>query len=407
MGRSPLALAVTGADGAPLTRLRYANTPGTPAFRYHPDRIHVTATLGDVLATEDAGSQRGVQVRLTVPRGWLTLPGTTRFLPAGESSVSWTVYPRGLPGDYTVSLRVEVLRDGRVAASAETSVAVTVEAYSQFDPARHSLPFANTVADLGVVRPDPALFARTYRLTLLPQAFFRGLYGAVVFLGGESGAPHGGLCTGMARAALEQSLDALPPGANLLNEVIILHGRQLTDRALLSSAPWFFWPGPARAFRRFRADLLSSGRSDRCWDIGVPRPWRRDIARALVGEGHTVVPYGFRQESPDRVEVLVWDPNHPTGPGAAASILTLDLHGDTYGYRHRAALGERRTTIIAVRQSAYRRGRTALLASAASLLLYPASVGLTRRRLTIGSAVLAGATGIALTAARVTRRVAA
>jgi len=407
MSPAPLALAVTGADGAPLTRLRYANTPGTPAFRYHPDRIHLTATLDDATAAEGQEAQRDVQVRLTVPRGWLTLPGPVLFLPAGETSVSWTVYPRGVPGDYTVPLRVEILREGRVTAAAEASVAVTVEGYSQFDPARHALPFANTVADLGVVRPDPARFARTYRLTLLPRAFFRGLYGAVVFLGGESGAPHGGLCTGMARAALERSLDALPPGANLLTEAIILHGRQLTDRALLSSAPWFFWPSPARAFRRFRADLLSRGRSDRCWDIGVPRPWRRDIARALVGEGHTVVPYGFRQEAPDRAEVLVWDPNHPTESGADASILTLDLRGDTYGYRHRATLGDRRTTIIAVRQSAYRRGRTALLASAASLLLYPASVGLTRRRLAIGGTALAGITGIALAAVRRTRRVAA
>lgn len=401
MSDTALALIVAEMDGATLTRLRYANTPGTADFRYHPDRIRLTATLGQVPAPERDAPQRGAQVRLMVPPGWLTLPGAVRFLPVGETTVTWTVYPQGVPDAYTVPLRVEVLHDGRVVDVAEASLGITVEGYSQFNPAEHALPFANTVADLGIVRPDPALFARTYRLALLPRAFFRGLYRAIVFIGGEPGAPQGGLCTGLARAALERSLDVLPPSADLRDEAIVLHGRQLTDRALLASAPWFFWPSPARAFRRFRADLLARGRSDRCFDIAVPRPWRRDIARALTAEGHTVVPYGFRQDDPDRAEVLVWDPNHPSsGPDAAARTLTVDLRGNSYGYRDRAALGDRTTTIVAVRQPAYRRGRTALLASAANLILYPASAGLTRRHLAVGGAVAAGAAGAALAAVR-------
>ncbi|MDI3339172.1 MAG: hypothetical protein QJR03_01435 [Sphaerobacter sp.] len=398
--RAPaLALTAHGADGRPLTRLRYANAPGSPDFRPHPDRCHLTLDLAAPGVGAPAARPREAQVRLVAPPEWLTLPGRVCFLPAGQTAITWTVYPRGLPAGFTARLAVEV-RDGRRRLGrANLTLGITLEGFSQFRPEQHALPFANTVADLGVVRPDARLFARTYRWTPLRRAFFRGLYRAIVFLGGAPGAPQGGLCTGMARAALARSLGGLPAGADLRAAAIVLHGRQLTDRALLAAAPWVLRPSPARAFRRFRADLLARGRSDVCFDVGVPRPWRRDLVRALTREGHTVVPYGFRQDHPDRAEVLVWDPNHPAAP-PDESILTVDLRGDTYGYRDRARLGERTTTIVAVRQPAYRGGRTALLASAASVLLDPAAAGLTRRRLALGGLLAAvGAATAALAAA--------
>jgi hypothetical protein len=174
----------------------------------------------------------------------------------------------------------------------------------------------------------------------------------------------------MARAALQQSLDGedAPPA---LPEVVYWHGRQLTDRALLASIPWFLWPSPRRALARFRRDLLTRGDSDVCFDIDVPKPWRRDIVQALVRQGHTVVPYALHQPDATRAEVHVYDPNYPDEPEAERSVITFDLVRNRYGYRSLVDLNDHSTTVVAVRQSAYAQGRTAILASVASLLLYP------------------------------------
>lgn len=391
-------LQITTTTGAPLDRLRYGNADAarSPRFGYTPDRLVVTVELPPELKSAAPGSI----ARLHLPPAWLALPSTARVVDAAETQLRWTVYPRERPEDFTVSLGVELHRGRQLLGRADLTLPVTVEGYSQFDPAHHALPFANRVDDLGVITPQADLFARTYRGLLFPRAFFHGLYRAIVFLGGREEGYLGGICTGMARAALARSLGQVPENVSLRDLAIILHGRQLTDRALLASVPWFFAPSPQRAFQRFQDEILTQGWSDRCFDVGVPRPWRRDIHRALMSEGHTVVPYGFRQSSPTQAEVLVWDPNHPSGPEAGASVLTVDLQGNTYGYRGHSQLGDRSTTLIAVRQRAYWQGRTALLASLANLLLFPRTIRQSRRYLLGGGATL-GAGLIATVAALV------
>lgn len=364
-----LSLTARTFDGESLERLRFTNAPGQP-FRYAPDRFNLTFSLDG----SGKPSVPGDWLMLDLPAGWLSLPARSRSLPDDTSVVTWSVYPRLTPAYYRESVRVRVMVGAREVARAEQDLAIEVAGYSQFVPARHALPWANSAAELGPIEPDLALFARTYPRTLLPPAFFRGLYRAIVSLDDQTDGYRGGLCTGFARAALERSLRPMPEGRALLREAMIFHGRQLTDRALLAGALWFLVPSPRRAFHRFRSDILSRECSDLCFDVGVPVPWRRDVLTALTREGHTVVPYAFRQATPDRAEVFVYDPNHPPVPGAAESVLVFDLARNTYGYRDLARLDERRTSVVAVRQGAYRDGRTAFLASAVSLALYPRSL---------------------------------
>jgi hypothetical protein len=212
------------------------------------------------------------------------------------------------------------------------------------------------------------MFERTFPVAIFPRALFNGLYRSIVFLGGNRDGYGGGLCTGMARVALERSILS-QKGEPGLDEIVLWHGRQLSDRALLASTPWFLMPSPKRAFSAFRRDILANGSSTRCFDIGVPKPWRADIVRALQHEGHTVVPYAFCQSSRDAAEVYVYDPNDPHASIAGETRLTFDLKHSRYAYRGIAALDDRRTTVIAVKQFAYRRGRTAILAGLASWLL--------------------------------------
>src|SRR6185437_8721299 len=82
-----------------------------------------------------------------------------------------------------------------------------------------------------------------------------------------------------------------------------------------------------------------------------------------------VVPYAFRQAAADRAEVSVYDPNDPRASIAGRTTMTFDLARDTYAYRDLVRLDDSRTTVIAVEQDAYRRGKTAILAGLVSWFL--------------------------------------
>ena len=41
----------------------------------------------------------------------------------------------------------------------------------------------------------------------------------------------------------------------------------------------------------------------------MPKPWRKDLLKALVSQGHTIVPYRIVQHEPDQASVEVYDPN--------------------------------------------------------------------------------------------------
>jgi hypothetical protein len=257
---------------------------------------------------------------------------------------------------------------GQLLQTISSTLAVEIHGTSQFDPTEDAFQEVNSVAGWGVVTPRADLFQRTYQSTLFPTALFEGLYRSIVFIGGNVRGYGGGLCTGMARAALERSFGDTSEASDL-DQVLLWHGRQLTDRALLASAIWLLRPSPKRAFEAFKRDLLRSGETRRCFDIDVPKPWRRDIVDALQREGHTVVPYAFRQTDPGLAEVSVYDPNDPRGSIAGRAVMTFDLSRDTYAYRDLVSLDDHRSTVIAVDQAAYRRGRTAILAGLASAIL--------------------------------------
>ena len=141
---------------------------------------------------------------------------------------------------------------------------------------------------------------------------------------------------------------------------------------MLSALPWFLRGSPVAAYRAVRRDLLERGQSDRALDIGVPKLWRRDLATAIVREGHTVVPYQLRQPDAASATLAVYDPNHPEALGTdTPREIAFDLRRNRYGYGSLVDAEQHDVGMVAVHQDAYARRGTALLACAGSLLLAP------------------------------------
>jgi hypothetical protein len=367
-------ITIQATDGGALDHLLWSNEKAS-AFRYTPSSFQLSAditALRDVYPSLDA-------VELDLPASWVSDRPRWRPSPAGVSRLVWTVSPREAPETLMPQIALTALAGGQALQTIRRTVSVEVHGVSQFDPARDAFQEQNSVSGWGVVTPREDIFQRTYRATFFPKALFDGLYRSIVFIGGDVQGYGGGLCTGMARAALERSLAGASSGPDL-DLVLLWHGRQLTDRALLAAASWFLLPSPKRAFNAFKRDLLTTGQTRRCFDIEVPKPWRRDIVAALQREGHTVVPYAFHQSTPERADVSVYDPNDPHGSIAGQAVMTFDLARDTYGYRDMVSLEDHQTTVIAVDQSAYRRARTALLAGLASAILWLGSSARLRLR---------------------------
>lgn len=390
---------VTDDVGAPITALIYSNQ-GHTGFHWEPRQIQVVLDTADWrlgLLTLDA-------VQLELPLGW-RCEGEAWRSATGESPVTWRVTPDGVPPAFAIIIEIVALSAAEEVGRANVHLPIEMRGYSQFDPQRDGLSVANRSSVLGHIGPDPQVFRQTYGFAPAAQTLFDGLYRSIVFIGGGGQGYRGGLCSGMARAALQRSLTGHGPEPSI-KDVMLWHGRQLTDRALLASAPWFFAPSPRRAYEHFRAMVLADGTSDLCFDIAVPRPLRRDLATAIMEEGHTVVPYAFRQSDETRAQVQVYDPNHPEPEAAGESVITFDLVADRYAYRRLATLDDGSTTIIAVRQSAYARGRTAILASLASLLLTPRTLPsvLTRRPVQIALLLAFFLIGVVLARLRRSRR---
>jgi hypothetical protein len=191
-----------------------------------------------------------------------------------------------------------------------------------------------------------------------------------------------GLCTGMIRSAIELfQTDATPtaydrtPTGETLDMIKMLHGRQLTDRALLHGAYWLLRGSPRLIFKAFRKAVEGGYDNPVAFDIGVPSLRRPDFARAIQAEGHTVIPYAFRQVGDDYGEIFIYDPNHPVDTSATApsvQVIKFDLARNTYFYTERyqsVRPNGAATVIIATPQSAYRKGRSAILASLANYFI--------------------------------------
>src|SRR5690606_27468879 len=103
----------------------------------------------------------------------------------------------------------------------------------------------------------------------------KGLYSDIVFLR-RDGPTRGGLCSGMARWAIDRALGAEPEPESrdeALRRITTYHGRQLSDLSFLMGIPTFLRGSPRASYRIVRRDLLHKGWTDRAFDIAVPKPW--------------------------------------------------------------------------------------------------------------------------------------
>lgn len=337
---------------------------GAAPVRIEPDSFLLTlASFGIQSSSLPVG-----RYRIGIPAGW-------RIEPAGR--FTWRVEPGPVDPDRWQTFTLEALSPALPGAALRwsRSVPVRLDLRTEFDPSRHAFPLANRASVLGDIDPQFDLFRETYRP--MPgwwqRLLFKGLYSEVVFIRSE-GPDRGGLCSGMARWAIGRFLGDEPDPTTqdgALKRIIVLHGRQLTDRVLLATAVWFFRGSPGAAYRAVRDDILRSGTTDRALDINVPKPWRRDILSALVGEGHTVVPYRISQPDPGKAFVDVYDPNRPPDDeGEQPNTIELDLYRDRYAYRNRISMEQDNVGMIAVRQAAYsRRGTTVLTLLGSAIVL--------------------------------------
>ena len=68
-------------------------------------------------------------------------------------------------------------------------------------------------------------------------------------------------------------------------------------------------------------------------------------------------------------QVRIYDPNDPQASRDGNAAITFLLDKNSYVYEPLGETALKRTTVVAVRQAAYRDGRTALLAATASALM--------------------------------------
>jgi hypothetical protein len=303
--------------------------------------------------------------RLRHPAGWSV---------AAQRPLAWDVRPVRVEPDREAKFTLERLSP--LAPERSAHVRLELDLRNSIDPAPYALPLRNRASELGEVRPRREIFARTFLPLPEPIArlLFTGLYADIVYLRSGPG-PRGGMCSGMARWTIARAagVEPLPPSTDVaVGRIAMFHGRQLRDRALLSALPWFVRGSSAAAFRAVRRDLIRDGRCDRALDIAVPKLWRRDLPRALVREGHTVVPYRLRQEGHAHGAIEIYDPNHPGALGTPEPrTIHFDLLRNRYAYGTHVRMEETNVGMIAVRQSAYAERGTAFLAVLGSLVLSP------------------------------------
>ena len=393
-------------------RLLYTNAGGRD-FRYEPGRLAVTLDVATLPRRYPAADT----VRLLPPDGWRVREGgEERALGAGVS-IAWELVPGGVPATCEQGIACEVRGGGERLGTLRHVIPIELRGESQFDPERHTLPFHNSASDFGAIEPRADLFNRTYRSggMVLSDAFFKGLYRDIVFLSATTDARGGGgLCTGMARFALERSLQPASAAepmalserrrAGAMEEVQAWHGRQLSDRALLASARQFFTNSPSVAFYRFRDQLLDDRLSEVAFDVGIarwessPAKWA-EMLRRLVTQGHTITPYAFRQTSDRYADVSVYDPSYPDRADWPDNVVRFDLIDDRYRYRGFGALDrDDPTTVLAVRQRNFEGEGTAYLASIANLGIHPELLaaawrenGALRRNIAVTGGLLAAA----------------
>lgn len=281
-------------------------------------------------------------------------------------ALTWEIKPCIIDPDEYYEL--ELIRDD--GESRTLPLQVNLDLRSTFDPLMHTFPEPNRASVLGDVLPNPDIFRDTFgKLPKRLQAdLFDGLYSDIVFLR-KDGPTRGGLCSGMARWSIARSLGEEPDPCDrddALRRITTYHGRQLSDLSFLMGAPSFLRGSPRASYRTVRRDLMRHGRTDRAFDVGVPKPWRTDLLKALVTEGHTIVPYRIIQSGPDRAEVEVYDPNRPPVTLETPDLVEFDLKRDRYAYRHLVSMEQSNVGLVVARQGGYARAGSAVLAGLAA-----------------------------------------
>ncbi len=314
---------------------------------------------------------RGSSVELKLGSGLRLLEGELiRALDDGTNSLGWCVALRAAaPGRFRYSVNLRS-REGQAVASEGRDVTAVACGRIEFDPAEDGFAFDNRADLFGRARPPQRVFDGTFEggPSLLRSRLFDGLYESVF---------QTGLCTGMARAAswfatadnAGRAVDRTTDDDETREIIQLLHGRQLSDRALLSSAYALLTGGPRRVFRKFREQALTAGRSPIAIDVGVPKLTRSDFLRAVVRQGHTVVPYAYRLLPDGIAHIHVYDPVYASGRrDGEVPVIEIDLGRNSYVYRRWSSENPAdRTTILGVPLSAYAGGRTAYIAGIASL----------------------------------------
>ncbi len=380
-------------------RLLYTNSPQThTVFKIEPDAFDLQLILPPATLNLDPTSLIVLEA------------GPTGQLPWGRAEVSPAALTEGyqlrckIPGDLkvapgSVDFEVNLLEKASRQPLLMTAYPLTMVwvGHSGFDPAIHGYNFVNSGGVYGAVRLDRKIFNQTYGWGLDKEKFFRKMYrdilGATVDENGPipGQAPlSSGLCTGMIRSSLAFYLQHARPTAHdltpvgpTLDTIMLYHGRQLTDRALLQATGWIVRGGPRRVFEEFKKEVMRGNPDPMAFDIGVAAWGRKDFWRAIQAEGHTTIPYAFRQEQPDQGEIFIYNPNNPAdqddygyanAPAGQARrlekhVIRFDLTKNTYYYSdHYQSVRPNGdgTTIVAVHQSAYEQGRSALIASIAN-----------------------------------------
>lgn len=311
-----------------------------------------------------AGGARSGLFRVVPGDGWVAEP---------VGHLRWRFTAREIALDVPLSITLQRILPAGNSRQWVFSIPVQLDLKSTFDPFKHTFPEPNRASVLGDILPERRLFDLTYHQSpgVLADALFSGLYTDIVFLRRE-GPTRGGLCSGMARWAIARSLGVEPPPESrdqALERITVFHGRQLCDRAFARGVRWFLRGSPRASYRVLRRELLQHGTTDRAFDVGVPKPWRRDVVSALVAQGHTVVPYRIRQDSGERAFVEVYNPNRPPATLETPETIEFDLRLDRYSYRHMVSMDQSNVGLIAARQSGYARQGTAIVAGLVSLAI--------------------------------------
>ena len=315
----------------------------------------------------------GSEVVLHLPAGLYLAAGQRAdrgAIDGVETTWDLKLDPRAAPGGGSYGVRL-VGPSGPLASTRRTII-TTVHGAAGFDPSRNGFPFPNASNLFGNTRPPLTVFTRSF------TGGWRGPFSRHVFTRIYDSIFSSGLCTGMAMAALQLATDStVVPAAErtpLDQETRVLiqtmHGRQLSDAALLRAGLDLVRNNPRRVFRALRHSILRPAAVPVAFHVGVPVLFRRDFFRAVVRQGHTVVPHSYRI-TPDRIaEVAVYDPAFPPGPNnPSPPILRIDLAGDVYSYRDWSSDNpENRTTLTLAPLTAYSGRRSRVIASVSSLL---------------------------------------